>query len=98
MPTRLSDDPLHSSGLNFTIRDPLSLPTLQYLAINLLFLPLFLWAYFPLGAWPTLTTTGPGPNALLPVNLWGVQLCIHIPVLLANLAIVMKLPKGPAMY
>lgn len=83
--------------------EPWHLPVLLARAV----LPLFLWTFDPSGGVipsmtgvAPLTTTGPGANALLPVNLWFVQLCIHVPTIIWNFVVVASLPAkiSPDMY
>lgn len=60
----------------------------MYLPINIVLLILFSYAAFGL------KTTGPGKNALLPINMWYTQLPIAAIFLLMNCMILV--PKGKA--
>ena len=59
-----------------------------YLPINIVFMILFLNCSF------VLTTTGPGKNAVLPINMWWTQLPIAATFLALNLQALSK--SGPA--
>lgn len=61
-----------------------------YLPINIVFIALFSYASFGL------TTTGPGKNALLPINMWWTQLPIAATFLLMNIMILMPKSKAKA--
>jgi hypothetical protein len=63
-----------------------------YLPINLYITPLF--AYVAM----YIETSGPGPNALLPVNLWWPQVFISLALLVVNVLVVKDLPKGAGMF
>jgi hypothetical protein len=61
-----------------------------YLPINLMYTGLFVYAAF------FMTTTGPGKNALIPLNLWIPMLPITAAFLILNLLALMDKPKKAA--
>lgn len=63
-----------------------------YLPINLYITPLFAYCAF------AMDTTGPGANALIPLNLWIPQIAISAVLLVLNILVVKDLPKGSGMY
>ena len=60
----------------------------QYLVFNLLSLILFAQAAI------SLEDAGPGPNAILPFNMWWPQVAMGVSMLALNVHTVMGLPKG----
>lgn len=76
----------------WTIGMPKELLAKLYLPINLYITPLFAYVAF------SLDTSGPGPNAMVPVNLWVPQVAISVVFLVLNVLVVKDLPKGSGMF
>ena len=76
----------------WTIGMPKEMLAKIYLVVNIYVTPLF--GYVAL----SLDTSGPGPNALVPINLWLPQLAISIAILALNILVVKDLPKGSGMF
>ena len=76
----------------WTIGMPKELLAKLYLPINLYITPLFAYVAF------SLDTSGPGPNAMVPVNLWVPQVAISVVLFVLNVLVVKDLPKGSGMF
>ena len=76
----------------WTIGMPKELLAKLYLIINIYITPLFVYVAF------FVDTSGPGPNALLPINLWMPQVAFSVVFLVLNVLVVKDLPKGAGMF